>query len=985
MRDFPLALRHAIQTHVIALVLIVMLPISAMWGWHIRTEVLKDQEQHHAKAVALSDNIVDTLTQVLEGYESLSRQLSSEYQGSPPRAVPRFNPEQFVRMHDGVLAMGVRALDGTSIYSSTRPALSSAQLSATEWGLRALHEDHFNASGAVWEPSLTRWVSVLTHPVHDKQGQSAGFVYVALDLEKLNQRVFSATPVGSVVQVLDREGRVLLRSSEPEKWIGKVVSPGGATPAKDPSDTHAVQGGASGLQVESIHTLPKSGWRVSASVAEPTVAAWTTNHIHYTIAFAALMLLAIVLLAWWRVLTIARPIRSLSQTVLRLQQDRSRRAPMEGPLELQGVAQQINSLLDQVENEFHERQALRDHYASLIGKARDIVLLFNGDGTIVDANAAAVSAYGYSLEELYTLSVVDLRPPEAQSDIARDWKSSEDAKGALFEAVHKRKDGTRFYVEVSSSRIDIDGKPFHQCFVRDIQARKLSELALHRKTRALSALHACNQVLARAPTLQSLLDEVCAVIVQGGGYMMAWVGQEDPAGTHRILPIAKAGMDEGYLAQLHVSSEDIPAGRGPSGRAMREGVTAVAHNLKTAPHYDLWRQAALAHGFAAAISLPLIAEGHAVGVLTVYAADTSAFDPAEVELLEDLASSLAGGVERFRLAVHGGQLTAQLSASEARFRMLIEQSPAGIFVLRDGGFVYNNPRMEEILGFSAGELVGKRPEELILPEDRHILSDAANRLLLLGNTGNLSVRCQRKDGVVIELGLQQVQADYEGKSAIIGMAQDISERSRAQEAIRHYIAQLEQATESTLRAVSALVEMRDPYTAGHERRVGELAGAIGTEMGLTPHQIKGLRLTGFVHDIGKIAVPAELLAKPTRLTDIEMALIRVHPQAGYDVLKDVEFPWPVAQVVLQHHERLDGSGYPNGLKEPDILLEARIMMVADVVESMTSHRPYRPGLGLDAALAEITRYSGVYYDAAVVDACKRLFLEKAYTLESTVS
>ena len=212
------------------------------------------------------------------------------------------------------------------------------------------------------------------------------------------------------------------------------------------------------------------------------------------------------------------------------------------------------------------------------------------------------------------------------------------------------------------------------------------------------------------------------------------------------------------------------------------------------------------------------------------------------------------------------------------------------------------------------------------------------------------------------------------------MAQDIGERKKAQAEIERYIARLEQAMESTLGAVSGMVELRDPYTAGHERRVGDLAAAIGAELNLPEATLKGLRLAGYVHDIGKISVPAEILSKPSRLTPLETQLIRGHPQSGYDVLKNVDFPWPVAEVILQHHERLDGSGYPRQLKNGAIILEARIMAVADVVEAMSSHRPYRPGLGINAALEEIAWNSGKFYDPQVVDACLRLFREKGYVL-----
>lgn len=180
--------------------------------------------------------------------------------------------------------------------------------------------------------------------------------------------------------------------------------------------------------------------------------------------------------------------------------------------------------------------------------------------------------------------------------------------------------------------------------------------------------------------------------------------------------------------------------------------------------------------------------------------------------------------------------------------------------------------------------------------------------------------------------------------------------------------------------LAAIVEMRDPYTAGHQRRVAEVAVAIANVMQLTQAQIEGIHLAGVVHDIGKIQVPAEILVKPGSLSDLEYMLIKAHSQNGYDLLKTVDYPWPIAQIVLQHHERLDGSGYPQGLKGDEILLEARIISVADVVESMTSHRPYRPSLGIDAALEEIERNRGIRYDPAVVDACSKLFREQDYKL-----
>jgi PAS domain S-box-containing protein len=209
----------------------------------------------------------------------------------------------------------------------------------------------------------------------------------------------------------------------------------------------------------------------------------------------------------------------------------------------------------------------------------------------------------------------------------------------------------------------------------------------------------------------------------------------------------------------------------------------------------------------------------------------------------------------------------------------------------------------------------------------------------------------------------------------------LAERKRAQEELRQSYVKLQRALEGTVNALVSAIEMRDRYTAGHQRRVTQLACAIADEMGLPEERIEGLRMAGLIHDLGKINVPAEILSKPGRLDDIEYGLVKAHPQVGYDILKSIDFPWPVAEIVLQHHERMDGSGYPQGLSGQDILLEARILAIADVVEAMASHRPYRPAHRLDRALEEISQNKGTLYDPEAVDACLRLFTEKGFEFE----
>lgn len=222
--------------------------------------------------------------------------------------------------------------------------------------------------------------------------------------------------------------------------------------------------------------------------------------------------------------------------------------------------------------------------------------------------------------------------------------------------------------------------------------------------------------------------------------------------------------------------------------------------------------------------------------------------------------------------------------------------------------------------------------------------------------------------------------DDEGKIVKVqGAFQDISRRKEAEMRLKGALHRLEGVTKSIIQVVVKTIELKDPYTAGHQERVGDLAGAIASEMGLPESVEEGIRIAGTIHDLGKIAVSSEILSKSRELADIEFALVKEHAQFGYNILKNVEFEWPVAHMVHQHHERLDGSGYPLGLHGDAICPGARIIAVADVVEAMASHRPYRPPRGLDQALEEIRSKKGVLYDPEVVDACIGLFTEKGYS------
>ena len=321
-----------------------------------------------------------------------------------------------------------------------------------------------------------------------------------------------------------------------------------------------------------------------------------------------------------------------------------------------------------------------------------------------------------------------------------------------------------------------------------------------------------------------------------------------------------------------------------------------------------------------------------------------------------------------------------LRESERRFAAFADHMP-GLLWIRDPAlrYLYVNPVLAGALGGAPDDFVGKTPEELWEADTAASSRDLCERALG-GEVLDFEERWpDREDSgffrsLVFSFG-------GEGDARLLGgLMFDITEQHAARNEVVRQAEQLRRTVQGAVLAMSHVVEMRDPYTAGHERRVAELAAAIAAEMGFAGEELEALRLAALIHDIGKIAVPAEILAKPGRLSDVEFNLIRQHPASGFDILEAIDFGRPVAEFVLQHHERLDGSGYPRGLVGDQVLPEARIIAVADVVEAMSSHRPYRAALGLDAALDEVSRHAGVKYDAAVVAACVRLFREQEFAL-----
>ena len=320
------------------------------------------------------------------------------------------------------------------------------------------------------------------------------------------------------------------------------------------------------------------------------------------------------------------------------------------------------------------------------------------------------------------------------------------------------------------------------------------------------------------------------------------------------------------------------------------------------------------------------------------------------------------------------------------FQTLVENALDVITVVSGDGIIsYGSPAVERVLGYKPEELVDQSLFEFVHPDDASSLTNVFNNgIRIPGCTLSLEFRFRHKDGSWCDLGATAKNLlDNPGVAGIVLSSRDITERKQAEKELRRGFEKLQRTTDGMITALAVVTEMKDPYIAGHHQRVTCLACALAEEMGLPEERIESIRTAGAIHDLGKVDLPGEILSKLGPLSNIEFAWVKTHPQVGCDLLKGAELPWPVTQILLQHHERLDGSGYPKGLAGRNILLEARILAVADVVEAMSHRRSYRSAFGVDKALEEVLRNKGALYDPQGVDACLTMFTEKGFTFEET--
>jgi PAS domain S-box-containing protein/putative nucleotidyltransferase with HDIG domain len=587
-----------------------------------------------------------------------------------------------------------------------------------------------------------------------------------------------------------------------------------------------------------------------------------------------------------------------------------------------------------------------ERYRSIFDNAQDGIALADVEtGALADCNQALCRMVEREKTELVGQAQSILHPPQEEIDGQSPTfkKHQEGDAGLTLEDTLLSKSGALTPVEIRAAHITLNGRDYLLGIFRDITERKQAEENRRRMEMSLQSSH---------NRLKAVLDSIDALV-----YVT-------DMNTYEILFINQYGKDVWGNIEGKTCWQTIQAGQtGPCPFCTNDKIV-TRDGVPTGIHIWEFQNSANNNWYKCLDQAISWIDGRLVRMELAY-------DITEQKLLEETVLRERSLTDR-----------------------IMKTSPAGITVVdRKGQIVFANKRAEDLFCLTINEITHRgysASEWHITDFDGNPFPEEQLPFTQVINTGNpvYGVRhaIELSDGRRMFLLINGAPIfDEQGHvMEVVLTIDDITKDRQAEEKIQQGLKQLEKSLGDTIKAMSRVVETRDPYTAGHQDKVARLAAAIAKKMNLSEEQIKGIQTAGFIHDIGKMYIPADILSKPGKLSSIEMQLIRTHPQAGYDIMKDIEFPWPVARIILEHHERMDGSGYPNGVLNNDILPEARIIAVADVVDAMASHRPYRPTLGIDAALGEIEKNKGVLYDSTAVDACLMLFREEGFQLEGTI-
>ena len=583
-----------------------------------------------------------------------------------------------------------------------------------------------------------------------------------------------------------------------------------------------------------------------------------------------------------------------------------------------------------------------ERYRSIFDNARDGIALADAEtGALADCNQALCRMVEREKTELVGQAQSILHPPRELIDgqSATFLKHRDGDAGLALEDTLLSKSGALISVEIRAACIALNGREYLLGSFRDITERKQAEENRRRMEMSLKSSH---------DRLKTVLDSIDALV-----YVV-------DMHTYEILFINKYGKDMWGDIEGKICWQTIQAGQtGPCSFCTSDKLV-TRDGVPTGIHIWEYQNSVNNNWYKCLDQAISWIDGRMVRMELAY-------DITEQKFLEETV-------------LHERSLTDRI----------MKTSPAGIIVVDSNGtFIFVNSRAQEIMGLTNEDISqGNNITDLAVTDfDGEPFPIGSRPFAQVMATGNpvygVHLAIERADGqrAFLSLNVAPIFDDADRIHDVVLTIDDITELKKGEEKLKKSFAQLKNTLDGTIKTIAKIVEARDPYTAGHQERVSKLAYAIARELNLSPDQINGIQMAGIVHDIGKIYVPAEILSKPSKLSDLEFRMVKSHADVGYEILKTIEFPYPIADIVHQHHERGNGSGYPDGLKCEKICLEAKILAVADVVEAMASHRPYRPALGLDAALEEIEKNKGILYDREAADACCRLFREKEYTLD----
>jgi PAS domain S-box-containing protein len=609
-----------------------------------------------------------------------------------------------------------------------------------------------------------------------------------------------------------------------------------------------------------------------------------------------------------------------------------------------------------------------EKFRTFMETASDLMHISDKDLNFTYVNDAMARTLGYSKEEMIGMNLAQIVKKEVvQKDLKRNLEVLKKQGEMSFESVRVTKDGKEIYGELKTVAIfDKDGAfAGTRGVFRDITERKQAEALIQVRMRLMefAATHSLKELLQRT------VDEVCEFTDSAVGFYHFVEADQKTLSLQtwstRTIKEFCAAEAEG----MHYSIDEA----GVWLDCIRERRPVIHNDYASLPHRKGMpeRHAAIVRE----LVVPIMRKDRFVAILGVgnKPQDYTDQDVQVVSYLADVAWEIA----------ESKRAEEALRESEEQFRNLAERSPNMIYINLKGKIVYANEKCAELTGYSREEFYAPDFDfmTLIAQESRDLVKEQYSKHMQGEDVAPYEYVLITKEGRRLEVINATRLIQYGGERALLGVVTDITERKKAENELQHSYQQMQDMLVTTVNALASTVEMKDQYTAGHQPRGTQLACAIAEEMGLSEEQIEGIRMAGLIHDIGKIMVPAEILNKPGLLTEIQYEMVKMHPQAAFDILKGIKFPWPVAEIVLQHHERMDGSGYPQGLSGDAIMVEARILAVADVVEAMISHRPYRAAHDITEALAEISQNKGILYDPVVVDACLKLFAEKRFEFE----